>query len=242
MNNKKAQPQEPSRAFYNPYDPTDQRPVGGYPSEFAVPGRQSHLGPINTPDQYQTVRHIMKRLNYTPRPKSQLYPGQFKILRKINRNEKFNKGINIASNFLTYGVVIYAVFFQRWNDGYDNVFSDFYRFRLRCQLYLRGSLTKQQYEDLIPKKKPFNLQKIDSKPVEDIDNETEYHLQRPSKDQLIIAQKELQEREEKYLKALDIAEQIVSESKQNNSLPLNGNESEITKSDNDKRKKWFGIF
>lgn len=93
----------PPKAPYNPYDPTDIRPPEGYPSEFDTPGkpRSWTLRP-KEPENYRVVKDQLKRLQYTPRPLSDLYPGQYKVLRRTGTGA-FNAGIRITSFFLGSG-------------------------------------------------------------------------------------------------------------------------------------------
>lgn len=210
------------RAPYNPYDPTDIRPPEGYPSEFNIPGN-APLGFSSIPKdptQYKKVNETMRKLNYTPRPHSEVYPGQYKVLRKIDTNHRLNVGSKWFGTFITSTIVIYAFFFYRWNDGYENVTSDFYRFRLKWQEKIMG-LNDLEYSDLYhPKGSNLivkNVRDTDYIP-ENIRKTTEgeYALNRPAERHVLEAQRIQQQREEDILREMDKAPES--------------------------RKKWFGIF
>lgn len=231
----------PPKAPYNPYDPTDLRPPEGYPSEFKIPGNQpSGFSSIpKNPTQYKKVNETMKRLNYTPRPASEVYPGQYKVLRRIDTNQRLNTGTRWFGSFLAGSVVIYCAFFHRWNDGRENVMSDFYRTRLKVKERLFG-LDDQEYDDLYyPKGANMvikNVKDTDYIP-EDLRKtvESEYVLNRPSERHVLEAQRIQQQQEEQLLREMDEHKKFAmsfmdDESKTN----------EIEKAD--KRKKWFGIF
>lgn len=222
----------PPKAPYNPYDPTDLRPPEGYPSEFKIPGNQA-LGfssiPKN-PSQYKKVNETMKRLNYTPRPASELYHGQYKVLRKVDTNQRLNTGTRWFGTFLGGSLVFYFAFFHRWNDGKENVMSDFYRARLAFQEKFFG-LSDEEYEDLYHPKGSG----IVVKNVRDADyipenlrrtREGEYALNRPSQRHVLEAQRIQQEQEEKMLRELDEHKQFASE----------------LMAEQKDRKKWFGKF
>ncbi|ODV98371.1 hypothetical protein PACTADRAFT_48149 [Pachysolen tannophilus NRRL Y-2460] len=219
------------KAPYNPYDITDVRPPGGYPSEFKAPGRESTFTEIpKDATEYSKLRHTMKNLQYTPRPPSELYPGKYKVLRRINPNARFNSGMKLASRVLIVGISIYGIMFYRWNDGFDNVFSECYRFQLRVKQYLTGNLTDQQIDDLVnPRSKPFFERKYSSvsdAPIDVENYESEYALQKPTAKQMMEAERIQAERE---LAALRQSEPVLVTAD-------NFNYEE------DKRKKWFGIF
>ncbi len=222
----------PPKAPYNPYDPTDRRPPEGYPSEFATPGAARTWSEIpKEASDYKKIRNQMKKMRYTPRPPSDLYPGQFKILRRLPVNQRFNKGASIFGTILTTTVVTYCVFFKRWDDGYDNIFSPFYRWRLRMKETMGGVLTDQQREDLIPKDRPTSVKLVDNPQLSDSGmNEGDYALERPARKHIMEAEGITQQREVEMLKSLDIAQaQGVA------TAPA------VTREEK-KRKKWFGIF
>lgn len=228
----------PPKAPYNPYDPTDSRPPQGYPSEFQIPGKQPEgFSSIpKQPTQYKKVNETMKRLNYTPRPASELYPGQYKVLRKVDTNQRLNTGSRWFGSFLGGSIVIYFAFFQRWNDGRENVMSDFYRARLRVQERIFG-LNDEEFDDLYhPKDANMVI-----KNVRDTDYipeslrktaETEYALNRPSERHVLEAQRVQQEQEETMLREMDMHKQYAME------LIKDGDYQPQP----EKRKKWFGIF
>ncbi|EGV61640.1 hypothetical protein PSN45_000320 [Yamadazyma tenuis] len=194
------------KAPYNPYDPTDVRPPEGYPSEFSIPGN-APSGFSSIPKeatQYKKVNQTMKKLNYTPRPLSEVYPGQYKVLRKIDTYNRLNIGSKWFGTFLTSTLVIYGLFFYRWNDGYENVTSDFYRARLRLkETMLR--LTDEEYNDLYyPKGSNIVVKKVrDTDYIpEDIrrTKEGSMALNRPAERHVLEAQRIQQQREEAKLR------------------------------------------
>lgn len=93
----------PPKAPYNPYDPTDLRPPEGYPSEFQSPGKQRGWSRIpKDPSTYKQVKDTLKKLHYVPRPLSELYPGQYKVLRRTGPS-KFQRGVKYSSVVLGAG-------------------------------------------------------------------------------------------------------------------------------------------
>lgn len=227
----------PPKAPYNPYDPTDLRPPEGYPSEFKIPGNQPQgFSSIpQNPTQYKKVNETMKRLNYTPRPLSELYPGQYKVLRKVDTNQRLNTGTRWFGTFIGTSIVVYFGFFHRWNDGKENVMSDFYRARLILQEKIIG-LSDQEYDDLYyPKGTGIVVKNVrDSDYIpEDIrkTKEGEFALNRPSQRHVLEAQRIQQQQEEQMLRELDDHKQFAQE--------FIGSEDGASKN---KRKKWLGIF
>lgn len=199
----------PPKAPYNPYDATDARPPEGYPSEFKIPGEspQGFSSIPKNPTQYKKVNETMKRLNYTPRPQSTLYPGQYMVLRKVDTNQRLNTGTRWFGTFLTGSIVVYFTFFYRWNSGKENVMSEFYRYRLKIKENLTG-LTDQEYDDLYH---PL-LANIVVKNVRDAEyipedlrktREGEFALNRPSERHVLEAQRQKQQQEEEMLRELD---------------------------------------
>lgn len=199
----------PPKAPYNPYDPTDIRPPEGYPSELNTPGKERSwtLRP-KEPENYRVVKDQLKRLQYTPRPLSDLYPGQYKILRRVQPGA-FNTGVRYTSIFLGTGLVLFGVFFYRWNDGYENVFSSTYRWQLRIRDSLFGNLTAQQKEDLISKQRGMTRRTSTNDEAAFIEPSREdiHSMQRPQRMHYIEAERIRQEREEAILRAVDIAEE-----------------------------------
>ncbi|KAK6204486.1 uncharacterized protein RJT21DRAFT_8781 [Scheffersomyces amazonensis] len=239
----------PPKAPYNPYDPTDARPPEGYPSEYKVPGGQPEgFSSIpKNPTQYKKVNETMKRLNYTPRPASELYPGQFKVLRKVDTNHRLNFGSRWFSTFMGGSIVIYFAFFHKWNDGKENVMSDFYRARLRLKERF-STLSEEEYDDLYHPKQssigvrgvrdtdyiPENLRKT---------SENEFVLNRPSERHVLEAQRIQQEQEEKLLREMDKHKQFAMELIRNGDYDPNMDSLQNQNQDQSgKRKKWFGIF
>ncbi|KAK6455379.1 uncharacterized protein RJT20DRAFT_96956 [Scheffersomyces xylosifermentans] len=230
----------PPKAPYNPYDPTDVRPPEGYPSEYKIPGKQPEgFSSIpKDPTQYKKVNETMKRLNYTPRPPSELYPGQYKVLRRVDTNQRLNTGSRWFGTFIGGSIVFYFAFFHRWNDGRENVMSDFYRARLRLKEYV-STLTDQEYDDLYhPKDSSIGVRNVrDTDYIPETirkTTETEYALNRPSERHILEAQRIQQEQEEKLLRELDMHKQFAAE------LVKNGDY--VPEQAPEKRKKWFGIF
>lgn len=199
----------PPKAPYNPYDPSDQRPPQGYPSELNTPGKERSwtLRP-KEPENYRVVKDQLKRLQYTPRPLSDLYPGQYKVLRRVNPGA-FNTGIRYTSLFLGTGLVIFGVFFYRWNDGYENVFSSTYRWQLQIRDSLFGNLTEQQKDDLVSKYRGMSRKSASNDEAVFIEpsREDSHSMQRPQRMHYIEAERIKQEREEAILRAVDIAEE-----------------------------------
>lgn len=227
----------PPKAPYNPYDPTDTRPPGGYPSEFKPAGKQPHgFSSIpKQPTQYAKVNETMKRLNYTPRPLSETYAGQYKVLRKIDTNLRVNTGSRWFGSFIASSVVIYCAFFHRWNDGHENVMSDFYRARLGLQERIFGQLSDQDNEDLhFPRGSNVvikNVRDSDYIPEElRRTTENEFALNRPSERHVLEAERYKQEAEEKLLRELDIHKKF------------GGDLSKEFGIEKQERKKWFGVF
>lgn len=195
----------PPKAPYNPYDPSDARPAQGYPSEFDLPG-QLPLGFSSIPKQptqYQKINETMERLNYTARPASDLYPGQYKVLRRVDTNKRLNVGSRWFGTLIGGSILFYSVFFYRWNDGRENVFTDFRRSQLWVKERLVG-LTKEEFDDLHYPKDGYNT----IKSVKDTQyipeslrrtREGEYVLNKPSERHVLEAERIQQEREEQEL-------------------------------------------
>lgn len=207
----------PPKAPYNPYDPTDTRPPEGYPSEFKLPGEapEGFSSIPKNPTQYKKINETMKRLNYTPRPQSSLYPGQYMVLRKVDTNQRLNTGTRWFGTFLTSSIVIYFTFFYRWNDGRENITSEFYRYRLQLKEKISG-LTEQEYDDLYhPKSANVVVKNVrDAEYIpEDIrrTKEGEFALNRPSERHVLEAHRLQQEQEEKMLRDLDMHRQYAAE-------------------------------
>ncbi|CAH6720167.1 hypothetical protein CLIB1444_03S05908 [[Candida] jaroonii] len=198
----------PPKAPYNPYDPNDARPPSGYPSEYDLPKAQS--GFTSTPKdstQYKKVNETMRRLNYTPRPISEIYPGQYKVLRRIDSNKRLHFGTKWFGTFITGSLVVYGMFFYRWNDGYENVTSDLYRFRISVKERF-FKLTDEEYMDLHhPKGVDFKLQSV--RDVEYIPDEmkktkeSNLALSKPAEKHVLEAQRIQQQQEEDMLRSMD---------------------------------------
>lgn len=200
----------PPKAPYNPYDPTDARPPAGYPSEYKIPGNQpSGFSSLpRDPTQYKKVNETMKRLNYTPRPASAVYPGQYKVLRKVNTNQKVQVGLRMFASFIGGAVIVYFTFFYRWNDGKENIFSDFYRARLRAKEAVFGGLLSQEYDDLYhPQQNKVVVKKVrDAEyipPAMRKNVESELVMNKPSDSHYLEAERIRQDQEEAMLRELD---------------------------------------
>lgn len=207
----------PPAAPYNPYDPSDVRPPEGYPSEFKVPGSQptGFSSVPKSPTQYRKVNETMKRLSYTPRPLSELYPGQYKVLRRVDANRRLNIGTRWFGTFLATSIVLYGAFFYRWNDGRENVLSDFYRARLLLKERFT-TLTDEEYDDLYHPKGSG----IVVKNVRDTDyipesvrktQEGKYALNRPSERHVLEAQRIQQQQEEQMLREMETHKQYLAD-------------------------------
>lgn len=143
---------------------------------------------------------------------------------------------NIVLTCITFlGLVFFGVFFYRWNDGYENVFSVPYRFQLQIRESLFNNLSELQKEDLYnPKQRGISrsgsalhvssddkdsssssspsssrLDKKDEITLVTGNNEGDgtTTLQRPQRMHYIEAERIRQEREEAILRAVDIAEE-----------------------------------
>jgi hypothetical protein len=221
----------PPKAPYNPYDPTDLRPPEGYPSEFQTPGRDRSWSIIpKEPTNYRVVKETLKKMQYTPRPLSELYPGQYKVLRRTEKTQ-FKAGVKYMSAVLSFSIIVGGVFFYRWNDGYDNVFSVPYRFQLRMRQRLFGNLTEQQKEDLRPKQRGMVSTTSDTAVFVPDSADDTIAMQRPKRSHIIEAERIRQEREEAILRAVDIAQ--IELEKQGS---IGGSKEKPT------RKKIFGLF
>lgn len=208
-------------APYNPYDINDARPPGGYPSEFKAPGRQSSFSEIPRDlTEYQLLRNNMNRLKYTPRPRSDLYPGQYKVLRRTGTIDPFERGVIATGTVFAVAVVTISVFFVRWNEGSEHIFSAPYRAQLRARDFLFGNLTEEQREEL-QGSKPVRYGRFpnDSRVPPNFDqHEDEMALQRPTKRHVLEVERLRQEEELALMKSPALQEPEKS------------------------RKKWLGIF
>lgn len=200
----------PPKAPYNPYDPDDVRPAAGYPSEFKIPGNlPSGFSSLpRNPTQYKKVNETMKRLNYTPRPASQLYPGQYKVLRKVNTSQKVQVGSRWFASLLGGSIIVYFSFFYRWNDGKENVFSDFYRARLQLKERIFGGLSQQEYDDLHhPQQNKVIIKKVrDAEYIPDDmrrNVESDLAMNKPSDRHFLEAERIRQDQEEMMLRELN---------------------------------------
>ncbi|VEU19760.1 DEKNAAC100142 [Brettanomyces naardenensis] len=206
------------KAPYNPYDPTDVRPAEGYPSEFDAPSSvKKNTGKIAQDlTDYQKIKIDMKRLKYYPRPPSELYPGRYKVLRKVNHKSGFLRGAELTAKLSIYGFVGFGVFFYKWNDN-ENVFAPFRRFQLRVKEFLLGGLSTDDYNDVYNYKKdkmipqrplPTIMYEQNEKKQlvgEDATN-NEFIKDRFGNKHVVYAEHITQKEEESMLKAMELAE------------------------------------
>ncbi|CDK28801.1 unnamed protein product [Kuraishia capsulata CBS 1993] len=205
------------KAPYNPYDPADLRPPQGYPSEFDETNKKIFGKIAQDSTDYTKIRFGMKRLEYTPKPPSELYAGRYKILRRVNTNTRFERGSMFGMKLAIWAVGIYGVFFAKWNE-YDNVFAPFRRAQLQFRYFLTGTLTKEEMADLYPRQKKLPSRPLSNEAFYDqerrgaksnYDNE-EFILDRPALIHEVEAERVKQMEEERLLRAVDLAEQQVS--------------------------------
>ena len=228
----------PPKAPYNPYDPTDLRPTEGYPSEFSIPGNQpSGFSSIpKAPTQYARINETMRRLNYTPRPPSELYPGQYKVLRKVDTYQRLNTGSRYFGTLVGGSIFIYFMFFHRWNEGHETIVSDLYRARLRLKERF-FDLNDIEYQDLHhPKGANIVLRNVpDAQYIPDHMRKTvegDYALNRPAARHVLEADRLQQEKEENLLRDLDNQKHFLK-----NSVPERDDSYQENKESN--KKSWF---
>lgn len=207
----------PPKAPYNPYDHNDARPAEGYPSEFKMPGQEpkGFSSIPRNPTQYQKVNETMHRLNYTPRPQSTRYPGQYMVLRKVDTNRRLNIGTRYFGTFVTGTILVYFTFFHRWNDGQENVLSDFFRFRLSMKEKLTG-LTDQEYDDLYhPRRQQKAIRSVrDAEYIPESLRKTkegDFALNRPAEKHVLLALRIQQEQEEAMLREFELHKQFAKD-------------------------------
>lgn len=209
------------KAPYNPYDPTDLRPAEGYPSEYNAPSSMKR----NTGDiardltDYQKIKIDMKKLQYYPRPPSELYPGRYKVLRRVNYKSGFAKGADITAKISIYSVIIFGVFFYKWND-HDNAFAPFRRFQLRIKELILGDLSVDDYNDLynykedlpIPQK-PLPSRMYEKNAENNLVGESatnnEFIKDRFGNKHVVFAEHIKQKEDENMVKALEIAQRQI---------------------------------
>lgn len=206
------------KAPYNPYDPTDIRPAEGYPSEFNAPSalkkNTGHLARDLT--DYQKIKIDMKKLQYYPRPPSELYPGRYKVLRRVDHKSGFNRGADITAKVSIYSVLIFGVFFYKWND-HDNIFAPFRRVQLRIKEFIIGDLSVDDYNDLyhykvdlpIPQKPlPSRMyeKNVENNLVGENATNNEFIKDRFGNKHVVYAEHIKQKEDENMIKALDIAQ------------------------------------
>ncbi|KAG7878249.1 hypothetical protein KL905_003909 [Ogataea polymorpha] len=207
----------PPKAPYNPYDPSDLRPAKGYPSEFSAPGKLKENSGTLAQDvgDFSKLRIDMKRLEYFPRPASELYPGRYKVLRRVNYTNKFERGARLTGISLMVGFTVLGVFFFRWND-YDHVLAPFRRMQLRAKEWIMGELNDQDYRDLyyydqartIPQKPLPSIvyEKNQENDLVHVQDGNEFVKDRFGVKHVVQAEKVRQNREETLMRALDTAQ------------------------------------
>ena len=215
------------KAPYNPYDPTDLRPAEGYPSEFNAPSAMKkntgHIARDLT--DYQKIKIDMKKLQYYPRPPSELYPGRYKVLRRVNHQSGFNKGANLTAKVSIYSFVIFGVFFYKWND-HDNVFAPFRRIQLRIKEMVLGELSVDDYNDLhyynedrpIPQKPLPSImyeKNVENNLVGESATNNEFIKDRFGNKHVVYAEHIKQKEDENMIRAMDIAQRQLELNKLN---------------------------
>lgn len=218
------------KAPYNPYDPTDLRPAEGYPSEFNSPSAlKKNTGKIARDlTDYQKIKIDMKKLQYYPRPPSELYPGRYKVLRRVNHKSSFNKGADLTAKVSIYSVIIFGVFFYKWND-HDNIFSPFRRIQLRIKEFILGDLSVEDYNDLylyndnlpIPQKPLPSImyeKNAENNLVGESATNNEFIKDRFGNKHVVYAEHIKQKEDENMIKAMEIAQRQLEINKMNNEL------------------------
>lgn len=203
------------KAPYNPYDTADARPPQGYPSEFTTPGVKKHFGGKVAQDStdFSRMRIEMKKLQYFPRPPSELYPGKYKVLRRIKHLSNFDRGATLTGKLSIYGIILFTVFFYKWNE-HENIFAPFRRAQLRVKEVVIGELSKEEYNDLHPHETSIQ-QKPLANPVYEhaveeqmmgTKDQTEYMKDRFAVKHSVQAEHEKQQEEAGLYKAMEMAE------------------------------------
>ncbi|KAK9481245.1 hypothetical protein V1514DRAFT_323342 [Lipomyces japonicus] len=191
----------PPRAPYNPFDPDDQRPAKGYPSEYNQPiSKDWRIKAGENPNYRQFVDRMRQAAFPGSAPASDYYPNRFKVLRRL-RPGSFINGIHYASVLLCSSLVIYGTFFYRWNEGFDNVFSGPYRFQLRVKRMFFGQLSQQETQDLKPNPRGQVQRQIDSGAILSKDfQESDWAAERARRGHRVDVDKAIQEHEEQLLR------------------------------------------
>ncbi|KAK9469492.1 hypothetical protein V1512DRAFT_256394 [Lipomyces arxii] len=221
------------RAPYNPFDPEDQRPAEGYPSEYNKPISKSWSVRAGENQDYRQFIDRMRMQAYPgSAPASDMYPGRFKVLRRLQgASDGFSKGTHMTSLILCGAVICYGTFFYRWNDGYSNIFSGPYRLQLRIKRMILGGLTQQQEEDLSKGVRVRLSRVIDSAeggtPVME---DTKLALERPRRTHMIEVERTRQDLEEQALR------QSVLSASDNVDMVI------AASANNDNRKRWYKFW
>ncbi|KAK9238710.1 hypothetical protein V1525DRAFT_374302 [Lipomyces kononenkoae] len=195
----------PPRAPYNPYDPEDLRPAEGYASEYNRPISKDWRVKAGENQNYRQFVNLMRMQAFPgSAPRSDLYAGRLKVLRKIRGSgEAFANGLQYASFILCGSIIVYGTFFYRWNDGYDNIFSGPYRLQLRVKKYLLGRLTEREEMDLHPRAR-IKLERVIDPAQGDPDlPDTQWALERPRRIHTLEAERAIQDLEERNLRSID---------------------------------------
>ncbi|KAJ8101529.1 hypothetical protein POJ06DRAFT_251759 [Lipomyces tetrasporus] len=228
----------PPRAPYNPYDPEDFRPPEGYPSEYNRPIAKDWRVKAGENQNYRQFVNLMRMQAFPgSAPRSEMYPGRLKVLRKIRGSgEAFANGIQYASFVLCGSIIVYGTFIYRWNDGYDNIFSGPYRLQLRIKKYLFGRLSEREEMDLHPRARIRLARVIDpSQGAPDLPD-TQWALERPRRVHTLEAERAIQELEEHSLRSRDAL----------GSTPdagvADGGEWTGTSSGNNSSRQWFQFW
>ena len=143
----------------------------------------------------------MERLNYTARPQSDLYPGQYKVLRRVDTNKRLDIGNRYFGTFIIGSVIVYGVF-SIVGMMVEKMFSVILSSSIKIKRKLMGGLNEQEYDDLYhPRDSGIVVRNVrDAQYIpEDIrkTSETNYNLNRPSERHVLEAQRIQQEQEEK---------------------------------------------
>ncbi|KAK9320711.1 hypothetical protein V1517DRAFT_328629 [Lipomyces orientalis] len=228
----------PPRAPYNPYDPEDLRPPEGYPSEYNRPIAKDWRVKAGENQNYRQFVNLMRMQAFPgSAPRSEMYPGRIKVLRKIRGSgDAFASGLQYASFVLCGSIIVYGTFFYRWNDGYDNIFSGPYRLQLRIKKYLLGRLSEREEMDLHPRARIRLARVIDpSQGAPDLPD-TQWALERPRRIHTLEAERAIQELEEHSLRSRDALGSTPDTS------VSGGGEGTGTSSRNHSSSQWFQFW
>ncbi|KAK9327338.1 hypothetical protein V1520DRAFT_349128 [Lipomyces starkeyi] len=232
----------PPRAPYNPYDPEDLRPPEGYPSEYNRPISKDWRVKAGENQNYRQFVNLMRMQAFPgSAPRSEMYPGRLKVLRKLRGSgQAFTNGLQYASFVLCGSIIVYGTFFYRWNNGYDNIFSGPYRFQLRVKKYLLGRLTEREEMDLHPRAR-IKLERVIDPTHGDPDlPDTQWALERPRRIHTLEAERAIQELEERSLRSMDALER--SSNTSNSDGNDSGNASASGVGSRSWSRQWFQLW